>query len=51
MDVPFQQVRKLGEWFLGADASMTYFSDDRGPAIYAGGSVWLGFALDLRGGS
>jgi hypothetical protein len=51
LDLPFQKVRKLGEWFVGVDASATYFPDDRGPAIYAGGTVWLGFALDLKGGS
>jgi hypothetical protein len=51
VDVPVQRVPKLGEWFVGAEAGATYFPDARGPALYAGGSVWLGFALELRGAS
>jgi hypothetical protein len=45
--VPFQRVRRLGEWYVGLDAWTTYFPDNRGPAIYAGGSGWLGFAFRL----
>jgi hypothetical protein len=45
--MPFQRVRRLGEWYVGLDAWSTYFPDNRGPAIYAGGSGWLGFAFRL----
>jgi hypothetical protein len=44
---PFQRAGKLGEWYVGADAWTTYFPDNRGPSVYAGGSAWLGFAFRL----
>jgi hypothetical protein len=45
--VPLQRARRLGHWYVGLETWATYFPDNRGPAIYAGGSGWLGFAFRL----
>jgi hypothetical protein len=45
--LPFQRVRRMGEWCAGVDAFGTYFPDNRGPAIYAGGSAWVAFLFRL----
>ena len=50
-DVPIQHVKNTGNWFVGLDSGATFFPDNRGPSWYFAASAWLGFALDLRGGS
>lgn len=46
VDVPFAQVKKT-QFFASAEALLTWFPDARGPSIYAGGSLGLGFNYAL----
>jgi hypothetical protein len=41
LDLPLMK-KKSFELLVGLDVSGTWFPDPRGPAIYAGGSLWLG---------
>ena len=50
-DIPITHVKNTGDWFVGMDTGATYFPDNRGPGWYFAASAWLGFALDLRGGT
>lgn len=46
LDWPFHESGSL-QWFAGGEAAMTWFPDPRGPNIYGGGSLSLGFNYKL----
>ena len=46
VDIPFQK-QKAWEFHLRAEALLTGFPDPRGPALYAGGMLGLGFNYSL----
>jgi hypothetical protein len=46
VDVPVARVKST-EVVIGLDTSGVWFPDPRGPALYAGGSLWVGLNLGL----
>jgi hypothetical protein len=46
VDLPVATVKST-EVVIGLDTSGAWFPDPRGPALYAGGSLWLGLNLGL----
>ena len=45
-DLPLYKVKKT-ELVVGLDTSGVFFPDPRGPKIYAGGALWLGFNFGI----